>query len=394
MKFRPSHRVEMLPPYLFGKLNAIKYERRRQGIDIIDLGMGNPLDPTPPQVVKKLVEAVKDPRNHRYSSATGIASLKREVAKVYQSRYGVKLDAATEIICTIGSKEGFSHMCLAMMGEGDTAIVPQPAFPIHIYAVLLAGGQVIGTPLATEEEMARNIDDLMRNFWPKPKMLIMNFPHNPTTRCVSLEFLDEISRIAHKHKVLVISDLAYGVVTFDGYKAPSFMQTKYGREVGVEFTTMSKEFNMAGWRVGYCVGNASVVEALARVKGYYDYGLFQPLQIASIIAMRECAKESAEQMKRYEKRRDVLCGGLARAGWDVEPPKASMFCWVKIPQPYCRKGSMKFTLELMDKAMVSAAPGSAFGDLGEGYLRLALVENEKRLQQAVRQIRRAFPVKE
>ena len=394
MKVEVSHRVKLLPPYLFGKLNAIKYQRRRRGIDIIDLGMGNPLDPTPRPVVDKLIEAVQDPRNHRYSTATGIFQLKREVAMVYARRYGVEVDPAEEIICTIGSKEAFSHLCLALLGPGDVAIVPQPSFPIHTYSILLAGAQVIGTPLAPEEEMARNIDGLMRNFQPRPKMLVLNFPHNPTTRCVSLDFFEKISRIARRHKVFVVSDLAYGAVAFDGYKPPSFLQTKYGRRVGVELTTMSKEYNMAGWRVGFCVGNDTAIEALARVKAYYDYGLFQPVQIASIIAMRHCAREAAEQAMRYQNRRDVLCDGLKPAGWEVEPPKATMFVWAKIPAPYDRMGSLKFAFELMDKALVAAAPGSGFGEAGEGYLRLALVENEKRLQQAVRQIRRAFPVKE
>ena len=392
VKVEVSHRVKLLPPYLFGKLDAIKYERRRQGIDIIDLGMGNPLDPTPPRVVEKLIEAVRDPRNHRYSSATGIHNLKREVSIVYEKRCGVELDPAGEIICTIGSKEGFSHLCLALLGPGDAAIVPQPSFPIHTYSVLLAGGQVIGTPLGSEEEMARNIDDLMRNFQPKPKMLILNFPHNPTTQCVSLDFYEEIARIARKHKLFVLSDMAYAAVAFDGYKPPSFLQAKRGKEVGVEFTTMSKEFNMAGWRVGYCVGNRTAIEALAHVKAYYDYGLFQPVQIASIIALRHCAREAAEQATRYQQRRDVLCDGLERAGWEIERPKATMFVWAKIPKPYRRMGSMRFALALMDKALVAAAPGSGFGSAGEGYLRLALVENEKRLRQAVRQIKRAFPV--
>ena len=392
MKAQVSHRVELLPPYLFGKLNALKYERRRQGSDIIDLGMGNPLDPTPAPVVDKLIAAVQDPRNHRYSSATGILQLKREVGHVYQKRYGIELDPADEIICTIGSKDGFSHLCLAMLGPGDVAIVPQPSFPIHTYAVLLAGAQVIGTPLAAEDEMVRNLNHLMRNFWPKPKLLVLNFPHNPTTRCVSLDFYERIARLARRHKLFVVSDLAYAAVAFDGYKPPSFMQTKHGRHVGVELTTMSKEYNMAGWRVGYCVGNKTAIEALARVKAYYDYGIFQPVQIASIIAMRHCAKEAAAQAARYQSRRDVLCRGLERAGWQIERPQATMFVWAKVPPPYHKMGSLKFAFELMDKALVSTAPGAAFGEAGEGYLRLALVENEKRLQQAVRQIRRAFPV--
>lgn len=391
MKVEVSHRVRLLPSYLFGKLNAVKYEKRRQGMDIIDLGMGNPLDPTPPQVVAKLTEAVLDPRNHRYSSATGIANLKKEVAAVYQRRYGVAADPEREIVCTIGSKEGFSHLCLALLGSDDMALVPQPCFPIHAYAVLLAGARVMGCALGPEEQMAREVDRLMRTVMPKPKMLILNFPHNPTTRCVSLDFYEEIARIARKHRLFVVSDLAYGAVAFDGYKPPSFLQTRYGKDVGVEFTTMSKEFNMAGWRVGYCVGNRTAIDALVRIKGYYDYGIFQPVQIASIIAMRHCAREAAEQCAHYQRRRDVLCDGLERAGWEIERPKATMFAWVRIPSRYRRMGSAKFAMALMDKAMVAAAPGAGFGKAGEGFLRLALVENEKRIRQAVRQIRRAFP---
>jgi len=392
MKADTSARVQQLPPYLFGKLNAVKYEKRRQGVDIIDLGMGNPLDPTPKPIVDKLCQAVQDPRNHRYSTATGIFNLKREVAVQYRRRYGVDVDPADEIVCTIGSKEGFSHLCLALLGPGDIAIVPRPSFPIHTNAVRLAGAHVVGTPLLDEEQLLRDVDDLMRRLMPKPKFLVLNFPHNPTTMTVSLDFFNDVARLARRHRLFVVSDLAYGATAFDGYVPPSFLQAKYGKEVGVEFTTMSKEFNMAGWRVGYCVGNRHALEALARVKAYYDYGIFQPVQIASIIALRQCAKEAAEQAARYQRRRDVLCDGLERSGWKIDRPKATMFVWAKIPQPYRRRGSIKFAFELMEKALVAVAPGSGFGKEGEGFLRLALVENEKRLQQAVRQIRRAFPV--
>jgi len=393
MKIRVSHRVSLLPPYLFGKLNAMKYEKRRKGHDVIDLGMGNPLDPTPEPVVRKLIEAVQDPRNHRYSTATGIFQLKREVAILYANRYGVEVDPTSEIICTIGSKEGFSHLCLALLSPGDLAIVPQPSFPIHTYSILLAGGHVIGIPLGSEEEMVEEIDRLTRTLQPRPKMVVLNFPHNPTTRCVSLDFFQDVARLARRRRFVVVSDLAYGAIAFDGYKPPSFLQARYGKEVGVEFTTMSKEFNMAGWRVGYCVGNRQAVDALGRVKAYYDYGLFQPVQIASIIALRQCLKEGQEQALRYQRRRDVLCRMLAQAGWEVEPPKATMFVWARIPQPYARMGSVRFAMKLMEDADVAVAPGRGFGPAGEGYLRLALVENEHRLRQAVRQIRRAFPVR-
>jgi len=392
MKVHVSPRVRELPPYLFGKLNAVKYEKRRQGTDIIDLGMGNPMDPTPTRVVEKLCQAVEDPRNHRYSTATGIFNLKREVAIQYERRYGVAVDPAAEIVCTIGSKEGFSHLCLSLLGEGDLVIVPQPSFPIHTNAVRLAGGHVLGIPLESEDQLLRDVDRLMRRLTPKPKMLVLNFPHNPTTMTVSLDFFNDMARLARRYRLFVVSDLAYGATAFDGYIPPSFLQTKYGKDVGVEFTTMSKEFNMAGWRVGYAVGNSLALEALTRVKAYYDYGIFQPVQIASIIAMRHCAKEAAEQAMRYQRRRDVLCDGLERAGWDIERPRATMFVWAKIPGPYRRIGSVKFAFELMEQALVAVAPGRGFGSEGEGFLRLALVENEKRLRQAVRQIRRAFPV--
>lgn len=392
MKIQPSSRVNLLPPYLFGKLNALKYQKRQKGIDIIDLGMGNPMDPTPKVVVDKLCEAVQDPRNHRYSTATGIFNLKREVAQVYERRYGVKVDPKTEIICTIGSKEGFSHSCLALTGPGDLALVPQPAFPIHTYAVMLAGASVVGVPLESEEQLVRDTDAMMRAVHPRPKIMVLNFPHNPTTMTVSLDFFQDMVKVARRHKLFILSDLAYGATCFDDYKAPSFLQARGGKEMCVEFTTMSKEFNMAGWRIGYCVGNKQAIDALGKVKAYYDYGIFQPVQIASIIAMRQCAAEAAEQSRKYQRRRDVLCDLLESAGWEINRPRASMFVWAKIPAPWSRMGSVKFAYDLMEKAEVSAAPGAAFGEAGEGYLRLALVENEKRLRQAVTQIRRKFPV--
>jgi alanine-synthesizing transaminase len=392
MKIEVSNRVRTLPPYMFGRLNALKYAKRRSGLDIIDLGMGNPLDPTPRLVVDKLCQAVQDPRNHRYSSATGIFQLKREVAIVYEKRYGVKLDPNAEIICTIGSKEGFSHLCLALMGTGDIGIVPQPAFPIHAYGLRLAGASVMGIPLGPEEEMLRDVDDIMRRVTPRPKLMVVNFPHNPTARVVELDFYQDLARLARRHKLFIISDLAYGATAFDGFKPPSFLQAKYGKDIGVEFTTMSKEFNMAGWRVGYCVGNRHAVEALGRVKAYYDYGVFQPVQIASIIALRHCEKEAAAQAARYQRRRDILCEGLERGGWQIERPKAGMFVWAGIPKPYRKMGSVKFAFQLLEKANVAVSPGAGFGEAGEGYLRMALVENEKRLRQAAAQIRRAFPV--
>lgn len=384
-------RVKRLPPYLFGRLNALKYEKRRNGIDVIDLGMGNPNDPTPKPIIDKLCEAVQDPRNHRYSvSAIGIFNLRREVAKYYQRQWGVELDPETEIVCTIGSKEGLSHLCLGLLESGDTALVPNPAFPIHIHSVSLAGANVISVPLVEPSELLHSFEEVAKNTTPVPKVLIINFPHNPTAATVDLDFFEGVVAFARRYNIIVIHDFAYSGILFDGYKAPSFLQVKGAKEVGVEFNTMSKTFNMAGWRLGFCVGNRQIVEALGKVKGYYDYGIFQPVQIASIIALRHCQEYAEKQAKVYQNRRDVLCDSLNRTGWSVEKPKASMFVWAPIPERFRSMGSYEFALKLINEAEVSVAPGSAFGENGEGYLRLALVENELRLKQAVRQIDRAL----
>ncbi len=384
-------RVKRLPPYLFGRLNALKYEKRRKGIDIIDLGMGNPNDPTPKPIIDKLCEAVQDPRNHRYSvSAIGIFNLRREVAKYYQQQWGVELDPETEVVCTIGSKEGFSHLCLGLLESGDTALVPNPAFPIHIHSVAIAGANVISVPLTEPKELLSSFEDVARNIFPRPKVLIINYPHNPTAATVDLDFFEGVVAFARKYNIVVVHDFAYSGIVFDGYKAPSFLQAKGAKEVGVEFNTMSKTFNMAGWRLGFCVGNRQIVEALAKVKGYYDYGIFQPVQIASIIALRHCQEYAEKQAKIYQNRRDVLCDGLNRIGWNVEKPRASMFVWAPVPERFRSMGSFEFAMKLINEAAVAVAPGSAFGENGEGYLRLAIVENELRLKQAVRQIDRAL----
>lgn len=384
-------RVKRLPPYLFGRLNALKYEKRRKGIDIIDLGMGNPNDPTPKPIIDKLCEAVQDPRNHRYSvSAIGIFNLRREVAKYYQRQWGVELDPETEVVCTIGSKEGFSHLCLGLLESGDTALVPNPAFPIHIHSVAIAGANVISVPLVEPKELLISFEDVARNIFPRPKVLIINYPHNPTAATVDLDFFESVVAFAKKYNIIVVHDFAYSGIVFDGYKAPSFLQAKGAKEVGVEFNTMSKTFNMAGWRLGFCVGNRQIVEALAKVKGYYDYGIFQPVQIASIIALRHCQEYAEKQAKIYQSRRDILCDGLNRIGWNVEKPRASMFVWAPVPERFRSMGSFEFAMKLINEAAVAVAPGSAFGENGEGYLRLAIVENELRLKQAVRQIDRAL----
>lgn len=386
-----ANRVKQLPPYLFGRLNALKNEKRRNNIDIIDLGMGNPNDPTPQPIIQKLCEAVQDPRNHRYTvSASGLFNLRREVARYYEKQFNVSLDPEKEVICTIGSKEGISHLCLGLLETGDTAVVPNPAFPIHIHAVNLAGGSVISVPLTDDEAFLPNLLNTIKSAIPRPKILILNFPHNPTAITVELGFFEEVVAFARKYNIIVVHDFAYGEIAFDGFKPPSFLQVKGAKDIGVEFNTMSKSFNMAGWRVGFCVGNKEIVATLGKVKGYYDYGIFQPVQIASIIALRECNKYTKEQAKIYQARRDVLSDGLNRIGWNVKKPRASMFVWAPIPEKWRAMGSVDFAFKLVNEAEVAVAPGAAFGENGEGYLRLAVVENELRLKQAVRQIDRAL----
>jgi alanine-synthesizing transaminase len=386
-----SDRLRRLPPYLFGRLNALKYQLRRAGADVIDLGMGNPNDATPQPVVDKLCEAARVPRNQRYSVSTGIFNLRREAALHYQKLWGVELDPEKEIIATIGSKEGFSHMCLALLGPGDTALVPSPAYPIHVYAVALASANVISIPQnENQEEFLRQMVWALEHIYPRPKVLVVNFPNNPSTMCVELGFYEEVVAIARRFNLLVMSDLAYAETTFDGYKAPSILQVPGAKEVACEFTTMSKQYSMAGWRIGFCAGHPEMVRALAKIKGYYDYGLFQAIQIAAIIAFRQCGEHAREQAAVYQRRRDCLCDGLKRAGWDVKPPKATMFVWAPIPEAYRAMGSIEFALRLMRDAEVAVAPGRGFGEAGEGYVRIALVENENRIKQAVRQIRRAL----
>jgi alanine-synthesizing transaminase len=386
-----SPRILRLPPYLFGRINRMKYEKRVANIDIIDLGMGNPTDPTPDSVIKKLAEAARDPRNHRYSVSNGVAGLRKEVAKKYEAKYGVHLDPETEVIATIGSKEGFSHLCLALLGPGDTAIVPDPAFPIHIYAVAMAGANVIRVPLGNDQHFLARIEKMIEGLYPTPKLLILNYPHNPTAMTIDPDFWDRAIAMCRRHGIMIISDFAYGEVCFDGYKAPSFLAAAGAKDLGVEFTTMSKSYNMAGWRIGFCAGNSEMVKALATIKGYYDYGIFAPIQIASIIAMREHADVPAKQSKIYEKRRNVVCRGLDRLGWSYEKPRASMFVWAKIKHEHLKgQGTIDFCLRMMDEARVALAPGRAFGENGENYVRIALVENEQRLKQAMQNLENAL----
>ncbi|NBB94452.1 MAG: aminotransferase class I/II-fold pyridoxal phosphate-dependent enzyme [Planctomycetes bacterium] len=387
-----ADRIRRLPPYLFGTINRMKYEKRRAGVDVIDLGMGNPLDPTPETIVEKLCEAAHDPRSHRYSASAGIFNLRRDLARLYQRVYDVQLDPKQEVIATIGSKEGFSHLCLAMMGPGDTAIVGDPYFPIHVYSVALAGGNVINVPMGNDEAFLKRIQYVVEHLYPKPKLLILNYPHNPTAMTVdNIGFFEAVVDLARRERIYVVHDFAYWRTCFDGYKAPSFMQARGAKDVGVEFVTFSKPYNMAGWRVGFCVGNPEMVRALGTIKGYYDYGMFQAIQVASIIAMRECEEDIVAQNALYQQRRDVVVGGLRRLGWDVPSPRGTMFVWAKVSGAHLAgQGTIDFSLRLLEEAEVVVSPGRAFGEQGEGYVRIALVENEQRLKQAIRQIDRAL----
>ena len=388
-KIEPAQRITRLPPYLFGRLNALKLAKRQAGADIIDLGMGNPSDPAPQIIVDKLCEAARDPRNHRYSASKGIKNLRGEIAKKYARLWNVQLDPETEVLACIGSKEGFSHLCLAMLGPGDTAIVPDPAFPIHNYAVALAGANVITVPLGNDENFLKNVAEVVEHLYPKPKLLILNFPHNPTAMTVDEGFFEPVVDLAKRFGIAVIHDFAYGETCFNGYKAPSFLSAKGAKDVGVEFITLSKPYNMAGFRIGFAAGNKDMLDYLATIKGYYDYGIFQAVQIAGIIALRECNNDIIVQNQKYQSRRDVVCNGLNRIGWEVQKPRATMFVWAKVPPEHSKgKGSIDYAMDLMEYAEVAIAPGRAFGENGEDYMRIALVENEQRLRQAIRNISR------
>jgi alanine-synthesizing transaminase len=385
-----ADRVRRLPPYMFGKINKLKYDKRVAGVDVIDLGMGNPTEAPDPMISEKLAEAIKDPRNHRYSVSNGIGNLRKEVAGRYSRKYDVDLNPDSEVIACLGSKEGFSHLCLALMGPGDTAIVPAPSFPIHVYAVVLAAGNVISLDCRDPKQFLDRIAYTCEHLFPSPKLVIVNYPHNPSTTCVEQDFYAELVILAKKYNFMVISDFAYADICFDGYQAPSFLSTPGAKDVGVEFTTMSKGYSMAGWRIGFCAGNPEMVRALATIKGYYDYGIFQAAQIAAIVAMRHCDSAVEGVAAEYQSRRDALCEGLQRLGWEIDPPKATMFVWAKIPEPWREMGSINFSMKLIEEAGVAVSPGGGFGADGEGYLRLAIVENAQRLRQAVRQIGRCL----
>src|SRR5262245_38866470 len=386
-----ADRVKRLPPYLFGKINALKDAKRPAGIDVIDLGMGNPTDAPDPQIIDKLCEAARDEKSHRYSVASGLPHLRREVALRYQRLHGVELDPDTEVLAGLGSKEVFSHTCLALMGPGDTAIVPAPSFPIHVYAVALASGNVISLDCTDPDRFLSAVSHTCETLYPRPKVLIVNYPHNPSTTVVERDFFVDVVALARKFGFMVMHDFAYGDTCFDGYQAPSFLSIPGAKEVGVETTTMSKGYNMAGWRLGFCAGHPDMVRALATIKGYYDYGIFQAVQVAGIVALRHGDEEVKNQALEYQRRRAVLVEGLRRIGWEVNAPKATMFTWARYPEEWRRKlNSIDFSMKLLEEAEVAVSPGGGFGPLGEGYLRLALVENEQRLRQAVRGIARCL----
>ena len=389
---RQFARLDRLPPYVFATVNKIKMDARHAGEDIIDLGMGNPDLGTPGHIVDKLKEAADNPRNHRYSASMGITKLRMAISDWYKKRFNVDIDPDSEAIATIGVKEGMSHLILVTIRPGDVVFTPNPTYPIHPYSAIIAGGDVRGIPVGPESDFFENLMDATRQTWPKPKVLILSYPHNPTTEVVDIGFFEKIVDYAKENDILVIHDFAYADLVFDDYRAPSFLQVKGARDVGVEFFSLSKSYSMAGWRVGFCVGNAETIFALKRIKSYLDYGIFQPIQIASIIALkgsRECVRTIRDT---YRERRDTLCAGLKRVGWDITPPKGTMFVWGKIPEKFSGMGSVEFSKFLIKESGVAVAPGLGFGEYGEGFVRFALIENKMRINQAVRGIRKIMQI--
>ena len=381
------HRISRLPPYVFNIVNELKAKAHAAGEDIIDFGMGNPDQPTPQHIVDKLIEAVHRPDTHRYSVSKGIPRLRKAICNWYKTRFDVDLDPETEAIVTIGSKEGLAHLALATLGPGDVVLVPNPAYPIHPYGVVIAGADLRHVPMIPGGDFFEELQKAIVDSWPKPKMLILNFPGNPTTQCVELDFFEKIIAVAKEHNIWVVQDIAYADIVFDGYVTPSILQVEGAKDIAVEFFSMSKSYNMPGWRVGFMCGNKELVSALARIKSYLDYGTFAPIQIAAIAALegpQDCVHEIAEM---YRKRRDVLCDGLTAAGWPVQKPKATMFVWAKIPDAYKDMGSLEFSKKLLLEAKVAVAPGIGFGNYGDDHVRFGLIENEHRTRQAVRGIR-------
>ena len=383
-------RIKRLPPYVFSIVTNMKIEARKRGEDIIDLGMGNPDMPTPKHIVDKMVEATKNPRNHHYSASRGITKLRHAISAWYKRRYNVEIDPETEAIVTIGAKEGLSHLALAIVSPGDVALSPSPTYPIHPYSVIIAGGEVRSIPLRKDSDFFEDMISAYKQTLPRPKLLIISFPHNPTTAVVDLDFFKKVVEFAKENNLIVIHDIAYADIVFDGYKAPSLLEVPGAKDVGVEFFSLSKSYSMAGWRVGFCVGNKNIVYALTRIKSYLDYGMFQPIQIASIIALngpQDCVSEITEI---YKSRRDALVDGLKRVGWNIEKPKATMFVWAEIPEKYKKLGSIEFAKFILKEAKVAVSPGIGFGEYGDDFVRFALVENEQRIKQAVKGIRKVL----
>jgi alanine-synthesizing transaminase len=383
-------RIKRLPPYIFSITDALKKTARARGEDIIDFGMGNPDQPTPKHIVDKLIETVQRGDTHRYSQSKGIPRLRKAICNWYKDRYDVDLDHESEAIVTLGSKEGIAHLAMAVLGPGDAVLVPNPAYPVHPYGSVLADADVRHVPLTPGVDFFTELENAIMNTWPKPKMLIINFPGNPTGQCVELEFFEKIIKIAKEHSIWVVQDIAYADIVFDGYKAPSILQVPGAKDIAVEFFTMSKSYNMPGWRIGFCVGNPTLVGALARIKSYLDYGMFTPVQVAAIAALegdQTCVKDIVEM---YRNRRDVLCEGLNALGWHVQKPKATMFVWAKIPPQFAHLGSLEFSKLLLQEAKVAVSPGIGFGQHGDDHVRFALIENEHRTRQALRGLRKVF----
>ncbi len=383
-------RIKRLPPYVFAIVNELKAKARARGEDIIDFGMGNPDQPTPPHIIEKLVEAARRDNTHRYSMSRGIPRLRRAICNWYKNKFDVDLDPESEAIVTIGSKEGLAHLALATTGPGDAVLVPNPAYPIHPYGFVIAGADIRHVPLVPGKDFFAELEKAIRDSWPKPKFLVINFPGNPTAQCVELDFFEKVVAIAREHGIWVIHDIAYGEIAFDGYQPPSILQVAGAKEVAVEFYSLSKSYNMPGWRVGFMCGNPTLVGALAKIKSYLDYGMFTPIQVAAIAALegdQECVTEIRDM---YQSRRDVLCDGLNSIGWAVEKPRATMFVWAPIPDAYRHLGSLEFAKKLLDEAKVAVSPGIGFGEYGDDHVRFGLIENEHRTRQAVRGIRDMF----
>ncbi|MGH7740028.1 MAG: aminotransferase class I/II-fold pyridoxal phosphate-dependent enzyme [bacterium] len=386
-----SNLIKKFPPYIFARLNAEKLAARHKGVDVIDFGMGNPDNSTPQPIVDKLIEVVRDKKAHRYSTSKGIPAFLKAVSRWYERKYNVSIDPKTEAVSVIGSKEGLAHLGLALFNPGDKILVPNPTYPIHHYSIIIAGGKIVSVPIIEGPEVFfRNLEKAHKKTNPKPKVLIINFPHNPTTVSVDQEYFKDIVKWAKKNQVTVVHDLAYADIVFDGYKSPSFLSVKGAKDVGVEVFTMSKSYNMAGWRIGFAAGNPKVIGALAKIKSYMDYGIFTPIQVAAITALDSPDENLRKLAAVYQGRRDIMADGMNQMGWPVDKPRAAMYLWAKIPPKYAKMGALNFSMMLLKEAGVAVAPGTGFGDMGEGYIRMALVENKDRTRQALRNMKKLF----